>query len=84
MINPLLKAINSPYLLGTPEADILTPVLKILVNVGYDDVPDPAAALDDELSEPDAELRRQLTSPITTPAVLTGRTGEVRARRASH
>lgn len=38
LVNPLLKAVSSPYLLGTPTADILTPALKILVNIGYNDV----------------------------------------------
>lgn len=38
LINPLLKQAKSPYLLGTPLSDILTPALKILVNIGYDDV----------------------------------------------
>ncbi len=42
LINPLLKAINSPYLLGTPEADILTAPLRIMVNTAYDDVITPA------------------------------------------
>lgn len=38
LLNPVLKKVNSPYLLGTAMADILTPAMKILVNIGYDDV----------------------------------------------
>ena len=41
LINPLLKMVNSPYLLGTPEADVLTRALTILVNIGYNDIVTP-------------------------------------------
>ena len=39
--NAVLKQINSPYLLGTPLAAILTPALRILINTAYDDVVTP-------------------------------------------
>jgi hypothetical protein len=42
LVNPLLSRINSPYLLGSPLADISTQALRILVNIGYDDVVTPA------------------------------------------
>lgn len=38
VVNSVLKKIKSPYLLGNPLGDILTPAMKILVNIGYDDV----------------------------------------------
>ncbi len=41
LINPLLKKINSPYLVGTPLADILAPALKILINTAYSDIVTP-------------------------------------------
>ena len=40
-INALLKAVNSPYLLGTPFLDAIEPALKILVNIAYPDVVTP-------------------------------------------
>lgn len=42
LVNQLLKAVKSPYLLGNPLNDVLTPMMKILVNIGYDDVVTPA------------------------------------------
>jgi hypothetical protein len=42
LINPVLKALNSPYLLGTAAADILTEPLRIMVNIAYNDVITPA------------------------------------------
>lgn len=48
LVNPVLKALKSPYLLGTPLADILSPAMKILVNIGYDDVLTP-----EKLTTPD-------------------------------
>ena len=42
IVNPLLRKVKSPYLLGNPLADILTPALRILVNIGYNDVITPA------------------------------------------
>lgn len=47
LVNPLLKAVKSPYLLGNPLGDILAPAMKILVNIGYNDVITP-----DELDTP--------------------------------
>lgn len=41
VVNPLLKKFNSPYLLGNPLADVLGPALRILVNIGYNDVVTP-------------------------------------------
>lgn len=41
-INAVLGALGSPFLLGTPLSDALEPALKILVNVGYDDVVTPS------------------------------------------
>ena len=38
LINIALKALGSPYLLGTPIADILNPALTILTTIGYADV----------------------------------------------
>ena len=37
-VNALLGAINAPFRFGTPFADAIEPAMKILVNVGYDDV----------------------------------------------
>lgn len=58
LVNPLLSKLNSPYLLGTPMADVFTPALKILVNIGYDDVITP-----DKLNDP---------QPILDPAPYIG------------
>lgn len=41
-INAVLGALGSPVLLGTPLSDALEPALKILVNIGYDDVVTPS------------------------------------------
>lgn len=41
LVNTVLKAVKSPYLLGDPLADALQPALEILVNIGYDDVVTP-------------------------------------------
>ncbi len=40
-VNAVLGALGSPFLLGTPLSDALEPALKILVNIGYDDVVTP-------------------------------------------
>lgn len=40
-VNAVLSALGSPYLLGNPFADAIEPALKILVNIGYDDVVTP-------------------------------------------
>jgi len=40
-INALLKAVNSPYLVGNPFQDAIEPALKILVNIAYPDVVTP-------------------------------------------
>lgn len=42
LINSVLTAVKSPYLLGNPLADILEPAMTILVNIGYPDVLTPA------------------------------------------
>ncbi len=53
LVNSVLTAIKSPYLLGSPLADILEPAAKILVNIGYPDVITPA----DIASKPDLALQ---------------------------
>ncbi|MCB1290608.1 PE-PPE domain-containing protein [Mycolicibacterium sp.] len=51
LINIALKALGSPYLLGTPIADILNPALTILTTIGYADVVTPSdIAADSTLS----------------------------------
>lgn len=47
LINTLLSKIGSPYLVGTPIADMLQPALKILVNLGYSDVVTPTDIAND-------------------------------------
>jgi hypothetical protein len=41
VVNLLLGAVKSPYLLGNPVGDVLAPALRILVNIGYNDVVTP-------------------------------------------
>lgn len=43
LTNSVLKKINSPFLFGDPLSDVLTPMLKILVNIAYPDVVTPDA-----------------------------------------
>ena len=47
LINAALGAINAPFRVGTPWSDALTPAMKILVNIGYDDVVTPQMIADD-------------------------------------
>jgi hypothetical protein len=42
LVNQVLSAVKSPYLLGNPLNDVLGPALRILVNIGYNDVVTPA------------------------------------------
>ena len=43
LTNSVLKRINSPFVFGDVLSDVLTPAMKILVNIGYPDVVTPAA-----------------------------------------
>ena len=74
----MLAAIKSPYLLGNPIGDVLAPALKILVNIGYDDVitpemltkPDPLNLLGATFAEEGYQAwdRQFVGQKFTTPA----------------
>jgi len=69
IVNAGLKAIGSPYLLGTPLADVLQPAMKILVNTGYSDVVTPADITTDPATYAGYQPydRTYKTSATTTP-----------------
>jgi len=69
IVNVGLKAVGSPYLLGTPLADALQPAMKILVDTGYSDVVTPEDIANDPATYADYEPydRTYKTSAIPTP-----------------